>query len=254
MYLHYQSHDSAFFILLHFAHSFKACAKITRICNNRIQHSQKSASKYREIAGPAAALPSPCFSQCHQGDTLQGHHCPQLLGDPHHNIGSGRVGFARTCLHSNRQFSCPCHFITISINQTCSWLSGAKPGWYSFNMQVSSQLLCQSSVAGRGWLLCAAHCSAEFRREEKNTGSVDLTSVVLLMGGLSLMWAGRSRGQRVGIQLGQKGGSWKFTSVWIWNRDMLTHVRHLRAVTPCAHTAVGIVCGAGAVICLYLCL
>lgn len=34
-------------------------------------------------------------------------------------------------------------------------------------MQVSSQLLCQSSVAGRGWFLSAARCSAEFRKEEK---------------------------------------------------------------------------------------
>lgn len=64
-----------FFILLHLAHSFTACAKITRTHNNnRIQHSWKSASKYRETAGPAVALPCPCISHCHQGDTLQGQH------------------------------------------------------------------------------------------------------------------------------------------------------------------------------------
>lgn len=98
-----------FFILLHLAHSFTPCAKITRIHNNnRTQHRWRSASKYREITGPAVALPSPCISHCQQGDTLQGHQCPQLHGcDPHHNIHSGRAGFSRKGLHSNRQFSGP---------------------------------------------------------------------------------------------------------------------------------------------------
>lgn len=53
----------------------------------------------QKIAGPAVALLSPCISHCHQGDTLQGHHCPQLRGcDPHHNNHSGMSPFLQTVL------------------------------------------------------------------------------------------------------------------------------------------------------------
>lgn len=58
----------------------------------------------------------------------------------------------------------------------------------------------------------------------------------LLTGGLSLALAGGSRRQRVGIQPGQKGGSWKFASVWGWNGDVLTHVRLLSCHTLCTHS------------------
>lgn len=110
-----------FFILLHLAHSFTACAKTPRIHNNnRTQHSWKNASKCREIAGPAVALP--CISHCHQGDTLQCQH------------SSMAVTLITTSTLEELVFqgivpipTAPCHFIfTISILQTCS--SQSKPG------------------------------------------------------------------------------------------------------------------------------
>lgn len=53
----------------------------------------------QKIAGPAVALLSPCISHCHQGETLQSHHCPQLCGcDPHHNNHSGTSPFQQTVL------------------------------------------------------------------------------------------------------------------------------------------------------------